>query len=154
MIFSWKDSKFTAYEKELPHGSSILFWTLTTKCCFDVWNAEQKLFCINWTTNCITILGARNYQQVGQAFFRGTESQIKTEARSISWGPNSETELCDVEGLRYDGDHWRHGAHLISGLVEKKGREHMFNLFAGWFLRLISRLVLFCCERKTPYHGW
>jgi hypothetical protein len=28
-----------------------------------------------------------------------------------------------------------------------------FTLFTRWFLRLISRLVLFCRERKTLYHG-
>jgi hypothetical protein len=27
-------------------------------------------------------------------------------------------------------------------------------LFGWWFLRLISRLRLICCERKTLYHDW
>jgi hypothetical protein len=30
---------------------------------------------------------------------------------------------------------------------------HVFTLFGRLFLRLISRLWLFCCERKTLFHG-
>jgi len=72
-----------------------------------------------------------------------SEVQIKTEARSLCSGAKSETELCDVEGLRHEGDRYRNSQckqHVrkykqTEGMVlncsshlwvsRKKGRDHM-----------------------------
>jgi hypothetical protein len=36
-----------------------------------------------------------------------------------------------------------------NGLHSEKGKKDIYYvLFVGWFLRLISWLVLFCCKRK------
>jgi hypothetical protein len=35
----------------------------------------------------------------------------------------------------------------------KEPAEQARSLFRGWFLRLINRLKLICCERKILFHG-
>jgi hypothetical protein len=42
---------------------------------------------------------------------------------------------------------------MISSPPEQIYTVGTFTMFVGWFLRLISRLVLFCCERKTLQIG-